>query len=102
MSSTITVDGVTGGAHAEPQLGSFRAELAEWLGAHLTEEVVRAGHEGVEHGDNLSVLRRWNRLLADGGWAAVSWPVEFGGRARESSTSWPTSRRWRWRRHPDP
>ncbi len=28
----------------------------------------------------LDLLRDWNRTLADGGWAAPAWPVEFGGR----------------------
>ena len=26
------------------------------------------------------MLRRWNRALADAGWAAVAWPAEYGGR----------------------
>ena len=25
--------------------------------------------------------KQWQRTLADGGWAAITWPVEFGGRA---------------------
>ena len=29
---------------------------------------------------NLEALRAWNHTLADGGWAAPSWPVEYGGR----------------------
>ena len=46
---------------------------------HLTPEVVAAGgHQG--EGESLEVLRAWNRTLADGGWAAPSWPVEHGGR----------------------
>ena len=31
-------------------------------------------------GASLEVLRAWNRTLADGGWAAPAWPVEYGGR----------------------
>ena len=27
--------------------------------------------------------RRWERTLYDGGWAAVSWPVEYGGRGAD-------------------
>ena len=57
----------------------FRDELRSWLGDHLTDEVVRAGGHQVE-GGNLEILRSWNRTLADGGWAAPSWPVEHGGR----------------------
>ena len=41
--------------------------------------MVEAGsHQG--EGESLEVLRAWNRTLADGGWAAPSWPVEHGGR----------------------
>ncbi len=58
---------------------AFRAELRDWLEEHLTPEVVVAGGHQIE-GGSLEVLRAWNRTLADGGWAAPSWPVEHGGR----------------------
>jgi alkylation response protein AidB-like acyl-CoA dehydrogenase len=58
----------------------FRRSLREWLAANLSPEVVAAGLAGVDQGDNLTVLRRWNGQLADAGWAAVSWPAEYGGR----------------------
>ena len=60
-------------------LDDFRDGLCSWLDDHLTEEVVRAGSRSVE-GANLEALRSWNRILADGGWAAPSWPVKHGGR----------------------
>ena len=62
-----------------PDTEAFRAELRAWLGDHLTPEVVEAGSHQIE-GESLEVLRAWNRTLADGGWAAPSWPVEHGGR----------------------
>ncbi len=58
----------------------FRRALEEWLDANLTPEVVEAGREGFEDEQTLEVLRGWNRLLADSGWAAVAWPSEYGGR----------------------
>ena len=61
---------------------AFRDELRAWLADHLTDEVVRAGRRPVE-GASLEVLRSWNRTLADGGWAAPSWPVEHGGRGAD-------------------
>ena len=67
-----------GRSSARPTLDAFRAELRTWLESHLTPEVVEAGPEPIE--TNLELLRAWNRTLADGGWAAPSWPVEFGGR----------------------
>ncbi len=57
----------------------FRDELRGWLDAHLTPAVVEAGSRPVDEA-NLEGLRAWNRTLADGGWAAPSWPVEHGGR----------------------
>lgn len=62
------------------EVEGFRRELRTWLVANLTAEVVEAGRHPVEPA-NLDVLRGWNRTLADAGWAAPSWPVEWGGRA---------------------
>lgn len=61
-------------------VAEFRRALEGWLGDHLTPEVVDAGREGFEDEATLEVLRRWNRALADAGWAAVAWPTEYGGR----------------------
>lgn len=59
---------------------AFRRELSDWLEAHLTPEVVEAGRGMSDDGAGLEVLRSWNRLLADAGWAAVGWPARYGGR----------------------
>ena len=64
----------------ESELTAFRRSLAHWLEEHLTADVVDAGQEGYDEGDNLEILRRWSGLLFDGGWAAVAWPERFGGR----------------------
>ena len=56
----------------------FRDELRAWLHEHLTADVVDAG--GLVDAEHLDALRAWNRVLADGGWAAPAWPVEHGGR----------------------
>jgi alkylation response protein AidB-like acyl-CoA dehydrogenase len=58
---------------------AFRVELRAWLAEHLTPEVAAAGGGNME-GDDLEMLRDWNRTLADGGWAAPAWPAEYGGR----------------------
>src|SRR5271155_2019653 len=62
-----------------PDTEAFRAELRAWLQHNLTPEVVEAGGHQIE-GESLEVLRSWNRTLADGRWAAPSWPIEHGGR----------------------
>lgn len=62
---------------ADPE--AMRAELRAWLADHLTPEIVEAGARQVD-GCELDLLRAWNRTLADDGWAAPAWPVEYGGR----------------------
>jgi alkylation response protein AidB-like acyl-CoA dehydrogenase len=65
-----------------PEAETFRAELASWLDDHVTEELRGAGRAaGLAPGsDRLAQLRAWNRELADAGYAAIAWPVEYGGR----------------------
>ena len=58
-----------------PQEAAFREELRAWLAANPAGEA--------PHGDedaHYDWRRSWQRRLADGGWAAVHWPVEHGGR----------------------
>ncbi|MGH9207278.1 MAG: acyl-CoA dehydrogenase family protein, partial [Acidimicrobiales bacterium] len=62
-----------------PEDGVARS-LTEWLRANLTPEVVAAGRAGAVTPATLDILRGWNRALADAGWAAISWPAEYGGR----------------------
>jgi alkylation response protein AidB-like acyl-CoA dehydrogenase len=63
-----------------PEAETFRAELRSWLEANLPDDL--PGHtEHLERGsDELERLRSWNRVLADAGYAALSWPEEYGGR----------------------
>ena len=65
-----------------PAVEAFRAELAAWLDDHVTDELRGAGHAaGLAPGsERLEQLRAWNRELADAGYAAIAWPVEYGGR----------------------
>ncbi|HEY8242981.1 MAG TPA: acyl-CoA dehydrogenase family protein [Casimicrobiaceae bacterium] len=56
---------------------AFRDEVRAWLGANLPaamrDKVVR--YESLSRDD----LMGWHRILADKGWIAPSWPVEWGG-----------------------
>lgn len=57
----------------------FRGELRAWLSTNLTDELIAARrHSGRD--PEFELLRTWNATLADAGWAAVSWPREYGGR----------------------
>src|SRR5215218_2794933 len=55
---------------------AFRDELREWLADNAPGDPPARGSED----DRYAFLRDWQRKLADGGWAGVHWPVEYGGR----------------------
>ena len=58
----------------------FRVELRAWLDANLPDDLP-GQMEQLERGSQaLARLREWNRTLADAGYAALSWPEEYGGR----------------------
>ena len=63
-----------------PEAERFRAELREWLSANLTDELIAARRQSGRDDATFEMLRAWNRTMADAGWAAVSWPEEYGGR----------------------
>ena len=58
----------------------FRDELRAWLSANLTDELIAARRPSGRDDKAFDALRIWNRAMADAGWAAVSWPEEYGGR----------------------
>ncbi|HEU4361790.1 MAG TPA: acyl-CoA dehydrogenase family protein [Mycobacterium sp.] len=62
------------------EVEQFRAALRGWLGANLTDAVVAAGRRHDPDTATFETLRAWNHTMADAGWAAVSWPLEYGGR----------------------
>jgi len=63
-----------------PEAESFRTEFRAWLDEHFTDEFRGLAFRGNPSDDELSRLHRWNRLLADSGYAAISWPSTYGGR----------------------
>ena len=67
---------VADGPHrSTPQESAFRDELRGWLAANPAG-AAPVGDEDAHYGWR----RDWQRRLADGGWAAVHWPAEHGGR----------------------
>ena len=72
---------------------AFRAELQAWLDDNLPD-FLEQGEIGDEHLDETrrTMARRqaWQQRLHEGGWAAINWPREWGGRrpprCRTSST----------------
>jgi alkylation response protein AidB-like acyl-CoA dehydrogenase len=60
-----------------PDERAFRAEVREFIAAHLPDEIrrkVQAG-EPLEKDDFL----RWHRILFERGWVAPNWPERYGG-----------------------
>ncbi|MHB8465869.1 MAG: acyl-CoA dehydrogenase family protein [Acidimicrobiales bacterium] len=55
---------------------SFRAEARAWLAANKPELPLPPGDTAA----GFPIHRDWERRLFDGGWAVVSWPVDYGGR----------------------
>jgi alkylation response protein AidB-like acyl-CoA dehydrogenase len=62
--------------------GAFREQLLAWLAAHPPTPAAGASQDEV-----FEQRRSWQRSLAEGGWAAVTWPEEFGGRAATATQS---------------
>jgi alkylation response protein AidB-like acyl-CoA dehydrogenase len=59
----------------------FRIAVREWLTANLPEGWGTDHFETpAEYRDDDEFLRDWQRRLYEGGWAAVAWPSEYGGR----------------------
>src|ERR1700730_1657333 len=62
-----------------PEESSFRAELRAWLAKNAPKDWAEWREKPLE--ESFPYLRSWQRKLHDGGWAAVSWPKEYGGRS---------------------
>lgn len=64
-----------------PQEEEFRAELRAWLKENLPPGWLEGNHRLPEDPkEEETFLRAWQHKLADGHWAGVSWPKEYGGR----------------------
>lgn len=62
---------------------AFRSEVREWLEQNAPKGDWRKyshPHGGAVGDEEEKVLRQWLKTLYDGGWAAVTWPHEYGGR----------------------
>src|SRR5215468_3051023 len=57
---------------------AFRDEFRSWLASNVPNDWSRWREKPLE--ESFSYLRAWQRRLHEGGWAAVSWPKEYGGR----------------------
>jgi alkylation response protein AidB-like acyl-CoA dehydrogenase len=66
-----------------PEDVAFRAEVRRFLEENVVGEFAelrgRGGSGDETYG--FEVRRRWEKVLADGGWTCLGWPVEHGGRS---------------------
>jgi alkylation response protein AidB-like acyl-CoA dehydrogenase len=72
-----------------PEETKFRNELRSWLEANVPKDWGEWREKPLE--ESFPYLRAWQRKLYEGGWAAVSWPKEYGGRGAtlmEQSLFW--------------
>ncbi|HEY1427727.1 MAG TPA: acyl-CoA dehydrogenase family protein [Caulobacteraceae bacterium] len=58
---------------------AFRDEVRAFLGAALTDELKAAARRATSVFIDKAVSLPWQRILHARGWAAPSWPKEFGG-----------------------
>jgi alkylation response protein AidB-like acyl-CoA dehydrogenase len=68
---------------------AFRVEVRSWLDAHATRRVAgeQSDHsympgDGSPEADaaHVGACKEWQRVLYEGGWAGITWPVDAGGR----------------------
>jgi alkylation response protein AidB-like acyl-CoA dehydrogenase len=58
-----------------PELAEYRAKVRAWLEEHKHEAPASRDDDD----ETVAHRRRWQRRLAEGGLAAVTWPAEYGG-----------------------
>ncbi len=61
-----------------PEQAAYRAEARAWLDEHKAQAPPPSG--SYEDSSYIDARRAWQRQLAEAGLAAVTWPVEVGGR----------------------
>ncbi|MEO6025524.1 MAG: acyl-CoA dehydrogenase [Candidatus Binatia bacterium] len=59
-----------------PEQDAFRAEARAWLAAHVPKTPLPS----MDTAEGFAAHRAWEKTLHGGGYAMVSWPVEYGGR----------------------
>ena len=65
-----------------PEETKFRDELRSWLEANVPKDWGEWREKPLE--ESFPYLRAWQKKLYEGGWAAVSWPKEYGGPRRDA------------------
>jgi len=62
-----------------PEDEAFRQEVRAFFDEHLSDDMRRAAARTTTVFADKDLATRWQRILAERGWAAPAWPEEFGG-----------------------
>ncbi|MDX1649081.1 MAG: acyl-CoA dehydrogenase family protein [Myxococcota bacterium] len=68
--------------HDAPHEAAFRAEVAAFLDAHRPERLGDYWSADASQEEVFAQHRTWQRVLAEHGWAAITWPEAWGGRGK--------------------
>lgn len=60
-----------------PEEQAFRAEIRQWVAAHLPADISHKVHHALRL--TRDDMQRWARILGSKGWLGWGWPKEFGG-----------------------
>ncbi|HWW48118.1 MAG TPA: acyl-CoA dehydrogenase [Xanthobacteraceae bacterium] len=69
-----------------PEQAAFRAEARAWIAANAPKELEAelsapfVGRIQLKAGNTLEASKAWQKKKAEGGWACLHWPKEYGGR----------------------
>jgi alkylation response protein AidB-like acyl-CoA dehydrogenase len=69
-----------------PQEADFRATARQWIDANAPKELEAElsksslGRIRLQHHDMVEVGKAWQKKKAEGGWACLHWPKDYGGR----------------------
>jgi alkylation response protein AidB-like acyl-CoA dehydrogenase len=65
-----------------PEDVEFREEVRRFLDENLVGEFAELGGRGGSGDETygFETRQRWEKVLAEGGWTCLGWPVEYGGR----------------------
>ncbi len=64
-----------------PEQEAYRMEVRRWLEANQPPPLTAEEKERADENFLWERLKAWHKKLYDGGWAGLTWPKEYGGRA---------------------
>src|SRR5258708_40375938 len=68
-----------------PEDEAFRVEVRSWLEANKKFAPPPSNIMADEGAGDWEARVKWHKKLNEGGWVAVNWPKEYGGRGRARS-----------------